>query len=100
MAQSATKRTPLGIDPFWDKPTLDPPPSLGEVAGTVQTSTLGQRKHHFGHTTRSKTRNGRATPGANLRRDNSGCICTIREGKERAQRAAKDELAKQMSTLN
>ena len=25
MAQSATKRTPLGIDPFWDKPTPDPP---------------------------------------------------------------------------
>ena len=25
MAQSATKRTPPGIDPFWDKPTPDPP---------------------------------------------------------------------------
>ena len=25
MGQSATKRTPLGIDPFWDKPTPDPP---------------------------------------------------------------------------
>ena len=25
MAQSDTIRTPLGIDPFWDKPTLDPP---------------------------------------------------------------------------
>ena len=25
MAQSATKQTLLGIDPFWDKPTLDPP---------------------------------------------------------------------------
>ena len=25
MAQPATKRTPLGIDPFWDKPTPDPP---------------------------------------------------------------------------
>ena len=25
MAQSAIKRTPLGIDPFWDKPTPDPP---------------------------------------------------------------------------
>ena len=25
MAQSATKRTPHGIDPFWDKPTPDPP---------------------------------------------------------------------------
>ena len=25
MAQSATKRTPLGIEPFWDKPTPDPP---------------------------------------------------------------------------
>ena len=25
MAQSATKRKPLGIDPFWDKPTPDPP---------------------------------------------------------------------------
>ena len=25
MAQSATKRTPLGIDPFWDKSTPDPP---------------------------------------------------------------------------
>ena len=25
MAQSATKRTPLGVDPFWDKPTPDPP---------------------------------------------------------------------------
>ena len=25
MAQSATKRTPFGIDPFWDKPTPDPP---------------------------------------------------------------------------
>ena len=25
MAQSANKRTPLGIDAFWDKPTLDPP---------------------------------------------------------------------------
>ena len=24
MAQSPTKRTPLGIDPFWDKPTPDP----------------------------------------------------------------------------
>ena len=24
MAQPATKRTPLGIDPFWDKPTPDP----------------------------------------------------------------------------
>ena len=25
MAQPATKRTPLGIEPFWDKPTPDPP---------------------------------------------------------------------------
>ena len=25
MAQPATKRTPLGIDAFWDKPTPDPP---------------------------------------------------------------------------
>ena len=25
MAQPATKRTSLGIDPFWDKPTPDPP---------------------------------------------------------------------------
>ena len=25
MAQSANKRTPLGIDPSWDKPTPDPP---------------------------------------------------------------------------
>ena len=25
MAQPATKRTPLGIDTFWDKPTPDPP---------------------------------------------------------------------------
>ena len=25
MAQPANKRTPLGIDPFWDKPTPDPP---------------------------------------------------------------------------
>ena len=25
MAQPATKRTPLGIDLFWDKPTPDPP---------------------------------------------------------------------------
>ena len=25
MAQSATKKTPLGIDPFWNKPTPDPP---------------------------------------------------------------------------
>ena len=25
MAQSANKRTPLGIDAFWDKPTPDPP---------------------------------------------------------------------------
>ena len=25
MAQSATKRTPLEIDPFWDRPTPDPP---------------------------------------------------------------------------
>ena len=25
MAQSATKRTPLEIDPFWDKPTPDSP---------------------------------------------------------------------------
>ena len=25
MAKPATKRTPLGIDPFWDKPTPDPP---------------------------------------------------------------------------
>ena len=25
MAQSATKRTPLGIYPFWDKATPDPP---------------------------------------------------------------------------
>ena len=25
MAQSATKRIPRGIDPFWDKPTPDPP---------------------------------------------------------------------------
>ena len=25
MAQSATKCTPLGINPFWDKPTPDPP---------------------------------------------------------------------------
>ena len=25
MAQSAAKRTPLGIDAFWDKPTPDPP---------------------------------------------------------------------------
>ena len=99
MAQSATKRTPLGIDPFWDKPTPDPP-LRREKEGTVQTGTLDQRKHQFGHATRSKTRNGRATSKANLRRDNSGCICTIREGKERAQRAAKDELAKQMSTLN
>ena len=25
MAQPAAKRTPLGIDAFWDKPTPDPP---------------------------------------------------------------------------
>ena len=25
MAQPATKRTPLGIDPFWDIPRPDPP---------------------------------------------------------------------------
>ena len=25
MAQSTTNRTPLGIDPYWDKPTPDPP---------------------------------------------------------------------------
>ena len=25
MAQSAKRRTPLGIDDFWDKPTADPP---------------------------------------------------------------------------
>ena len=25
MAQSATKGTPFGIDPFWDRPTPDPP---------------------------------------------------------------------------
>ena len=25
MAQPATKRTPLGIDPYWDKSTPEPP---------------------------------------------------------------------------
>ena len=30
MAQLATKRTPLGIDHFWDKPTPDPPLRCGK----------------------------------------------------------------------
>ena len=54
MAQPATKRLPLGIDPFWDKLTPDPaPPSLGEMESIVQIGTSGQRKHHFRHATRA-----------------------------------------------
>ena len=51
MAQSANKRTPLGIDALWDKPTHDPPSSLEEMESAVQTGTIGKGENNSRHST-------------------------------------------------
>ena len=55
MAQPATKRTPPWNRPFLGQTNTGSTTSLGEVEGTMQTGTLSQRKHLFGHATRPKT---------------------------------------------
>ena len=57
MAQPANKRTPLGIDAFWDKLTPDPPHRLEKWRVQYKLAQL-QRRIYSRHTTWTQTRAG------------------------------------------
>ena len=101
MAQSETKRTPLGIDAFWDKTTLDPPLRWEKWRVQYKLALLAKENIILDiYTTWTQTRNGGTSPQTNIRRNYSRSFCTVGERKERSQHATKDELAKQVPTTH
>ena len=99
MAQPATKRTPLGIDPFWDKPTPDPPLRWEKWRVQYKLALLA-KENIILDTLLGPKPDTVELPLEPIYEEtiNCGCICTIREGEECAQRVTKNELAKQMPT--
>ena len=52
MAQSAAqKRTPLGIEPFWEKPSADPPLKRGKKADSGETGSSCEGEYCIGYFT-------------------------------------------------
>ena len=101
MAQSATKRTPLGIDPFWDKPTTDPPLLREKWRVQYKLALLAKENIVLDTLLGPKPEmvelplepiNEETIVGASAQSE--------REREERSQRATEDELAKQMPTAN
>ena len=60
MAQSAvhSRNTPLHIDAFWEKPTITPPPFVGQRDTTVEFRIVGERGDTIGDIAKRTTLRG------------------------------------------
>ena len=99
MVQPATKRTPLGIDPFWDKPTPDPP--LRWEKGRVQYKmALLAKENIILDTLLGPKTEIVELPLEPIYEETIIGASAQSEREERSQRATKNKLAKQMPTAH
>ena len=96
MAQSATqKRTPLGIEPFWKKPSADRSSiEVGEMAEAGKIGSSCEGKHCFRHFARTKARKCSTTVRTNLREHNNRFLSSFGMRKISKKRATENELGK------
>ena len=98
MAQSANKRTPLGIDAFWDKPKPDPPLLWEKWRVQYKLALLAKEKII------PKTLLGPKPEMVDLALEpiyeETIIGCTIGKGMECSELPAYDELAKQVPASN
>ena len=101
MAQPATERTPLGIDPFWNKPTLDPPLRWEKRRAQYKLSLLAKENIILDELLGPKPEMVELPLEPKYEETIVGASAqSEREREERSQCAAEDELAKQMATAN
>ena len=101
MAQSANKRTPLGIDAFWDKPTHDPPLRWEKWRVQYRLALLANDKIIL-DTLLGPKPEMMDLPLEPIYEEtiNGASICLIRKREKCSKRPAKDELAKQVPMSN
>ena len=98
MAQPAVKRTPLGIDAFWDKPTHDPPLRWEKWRVQYKLALLSKENIILDTLLGPKTDMVDLPLEPKYEEIKSALPHNRREKEECSQCATKDELAKQMPT--